>query len=181
MLFKILLPGYKSKASPNFAQDRNRKSDGPWCSSVVPKSNSALGKETFFNSDTLPASHLRGIQDDANGSPTNTTRYSNAASSTAGRCKDDGPLQTPQTNKRHHHSVGRLKGLFWYPRLPWVPLLTCGTQPNQGYQNRPLREEKAGLVKTYFQLSHSGATATRGQRQREQPYSAVHGWLKDTE
>ncbi|GBO18916.1 hypothetical protein AVEN_120440-1 [Araneus ventricosus] len=36
----------------------------------------------------------------------------------------------------------RLWGLFWYPRLGWelgyVPLLTCGTQPNWGYQNRPL-------------------------------------------
>ncbi|GBO41758.1 hypothetical protein AVEN_6269-1 [Araneus ventricosus] len=32
-----------------------------------------------------------------------------------------------------------------------------------------------------FQISHSGAPATRGRWQREQPYSAVHGWLKDTE
>ncbi|GBM06790.1 Retrovirus-related Pol polyprotein from type-1 retrotransposable element R1 [Araneus ventricosus] len=44
-----------------------------------------------------------------------------------------------------------------------------------------LREEKSGLVKTSFQLSHSGAAATRGRKQRRQPYSAVHGWLKDTE
>ncbi|GBO15598.1 Retrovirus-related Pol polyprotein from transposon 17.6 [Araneus ventricosus] len=36
----------------------------------------------------------------------------------------------------------RLRSLFWYPRLGWVPLLMCGTQrnsqPNRGYQNRPL-------------------------------------------
>ncbi|GBO05533.1 hypothetical protein AVEN_60295-1 [Araneus ventricosus] len=35
---------------------------------------------------------------------------------------------------------GRLRGLFWYPRLGWVPLLTYGTQPNRGYQNRYLSQ-----------------------------------------
>ncbi|GBN83918.1 hypothetical protein AVEN_166492-1 [Araneus ventricosus] len=34
------------------------------------------------------------------------------------------------------------RGLFWYPRLGWVPHVDNGTQsnsqPNRGYQNRPL-------------------------------------------
>ncbi|GBL74262.1 hypothetical protein AVEN_235262-1 [Araneus ventricosus] len=33
------------------------------------------------------------------------------------------------------------RGLFWYPRLGWVPHVNNGTQPNsqpnRGYQNRP--------------------------------------------
>ncbi|GBO31548.1 hypothetical protein AVEN_234776-1 [Araneus ventricosus] len=37
--------------------------------------------------------------------------------------------------------------LFFYPRLGWVPLLTCGAQPNsqpiRGYQNRPLSVQEA--------------------------------------
>ncbi|GBO31569.1 hypothetical protein AVEN_139420-1 [Araneus ventricosus] len=37
--------------------------------------------------------------------------------------------------------------LFFYPRLGWVPLLTCGAQPNsqpiRGYQNGPLSVQGA--------------------------------------
>ncbi|GBO29650.1 hypothetical protein AVEN_266626-1 [Araneus ventricosus] len=59
----------------------------------------------------------------------------------------------------------RFGGLFWYPRLGWVPLLTCGThsnsQPNRGYQNRPLvqlllimapNSGNIGFLSTYHQL-----------------------------
>ncbi|GBM76370.1 hypothetical protein AVEN_165974-1 [Araneus ventricosus] len=30
-----------------------------------------------------------------------------------------------------------LRGLFWYPRLGWVPQVNSGTQPNRGDRNRP--------------------------------------------
>ncbi|GBM43503.1 hypothetical protein AVEN_9456-1 [Araneus ventricosus] len=46
---------------------------------------------------------------------------------------------------------GKLRGLFWYPRLGWelgwVPLLMCGTQPNRGYQNRPLNLTLLDMLK----------------------------------
>ncbi|GBM12738.1 hypothetical protein AVEN_135117-1 [Araneus ventricosus] len=32
----------------------------------------------------------------------------------------------------------RLRGLFWYGGGGWVPHVNNGTQPNRGYQNRPL-------------------------------------------
>ncbi|GBO14268.1 hypothetical protein AVEN_73432-1 [Araneus ventricosus] len=42
----------------------------------------------------------------------------------------------------------RRRGLFWYLRLGWVPLSTCGTQlnsqPNRGYQNRPRNPKTTG-------------------------------------
>ncbi|GBO30935.1 hypothetical protein AVEN_62394-1 [Araneus ventricosus] len=38
-----------------------------------------------------------------------------------------------------HYCLGIARGLFWYPRLGWVPHVNNGTQPNRGYQNRPPR------------------------------------------
>ncbi|GBL80352.1 hypothetical protein AVEN_92262-1 [Araneus ventricosus] len=39
-----------------------------------------------------------------------------------------------------------LRGLFWYPRLGWVPHVNTGTRPNRGYQNRPLRRSWRKLL-----------------------------------
>ncbi|GBN92393.1 hypothetical protein AVEN_162295-1 [Araneus ventricosus] len=41
----------------------------------------------------------------------------------------------------------RFRGLFWYPRLGWVPHVNNGTQSNRRYQNRPLSESEKESVK----------------------------------
>ncbi|GBN35729.1 hypothetical protein AVEN_240173-1 [Araneus ventricosus] len=52
---------------------------------------------------------------------------------------DHRPLTFAFTKKSDPSSPRQQRGLFWYPRLGWVSLLTGGTQPNRGYQNRPLK------------------------------------------
>ncbi|GBO22928.1 hypothetical protein AVEN_211204-1 [Araneus ventricosus] len=57
--------------------------------------------------------------------------------------KEKNSLEILNVNGTYCDVKARKRGLFWYSRLGWVPLLTCGTQlnsqPNRGYQNRPQR------------------------------------------
>ncbi|GBM81033.1 hypothetical protein AVEN_56742-1 [Araneus ventricosus] len=52
------------------------------------------------------------------------------------------PARNFYTETEKAFSFNKLRGLFWYPRLGWesgwVPHVNNGTQPNRGYQNRPL-------------------------------------------
>ncbi|GBO35286.1 hypothetical protein AVEN_11064-1 [Araneus ventricosus] len=80
-----------------------------------------------------------------------------------GLCADLNEANLTTLNQEEERfSFRKLRGLFWYPRLGWVPLFKCGTQPNivyfvyeKGKKQCGSDSGKCGKILLIFQMQWS--------------------------